>query len=318
MNIEEGRIVKKHSIITATDKKYGDFLIEEWLTSIRENVNLSNIDVAVIDYGLSVAQRYWLQRHGVKTLRGERDGHVAVIRYREISGLLSEYPYDQVLVCDSGDLIIQSDISHLFESDKGTFRAVCEDAKPAFAIFLKKEYFSKSDKKKITECFLRNEMINAGFILGPREKMKWLCDMCNKTIRIKNKFGPDQLVVNYALHTRGFKRLDKGYNFVIATSREDVTLENGKFFFPHGEPIPVVHNAGNLRFLRPVGDFGYGKGHNVLRKEVYAALKAFHRSSDSVLKSTANIDRSREALLSIIKKVKHPKRRVQGKAVIKS
>jgi len=296
--------VKKHAIITATDRKYGDFLIEEWLESIRKNVNLEHIDIIVIDYGLSIAQRYYLAEHGVSVFRGNRDGHVAVIRYRDIRTILSEYIYDQVLVCDSGDMIFQADISHLFGTDTDRYRAVCEDMKPAFAFFLKKNQFTKSDKKKITRCFLQNEMINAGFLLGPRDKMIRLCRICTRMIRDKSKFGPDQLVVNYVLHKEGFTQLDMGYNFVIATSREEVVLEDGIFFLQDGMTIPVVHNAGNLRFLRPVDNFGYGKDHNLLKKEIYTTLKAFHRSSDSVLRSTANIERSREAIIALVKKAR--------------
>jgi hypothetical protein len=48
--------MKNNSIITATDKKYGDFTIEYWYKSLKENVNLKNIDIAVIDYGMSENQ----------------------------------------------------------------------------------------------------------------------------------------------------------------------------------------------------------------------------------------------------------------------
>ncbi|HON14461.1 MAG TPA: hypothetical protein PK897_10070, partial [Treponema sp.] len=76
--------MKTNLIITASDKKYGDFLIEHWYASLRANTNLEHIDVAVLDYGLSVAQRFYLQSNGVIVRSCERDGHVTSIRYRDM------------------------------------------------------------------------------------------------------------------------------------------------------------------------------------------------------------------------------------------
>jgi hypothetical protein len=58
--------MKNNSIITATDKKYGDFTIEYWYKSLKENVNLKNIDIAVIDYGMSETQKFYLKSNKIK------------------------------------------------------------------------------------------------------------------------------------------------------------------------------------------------------------------------------------------------------------
>ena len=39
----------KNVIITCCNAKYGDSLVNNWLKSLKENVNLSNVDLVVID-----------------------------------------------------------------------------------------------------------------------------------------------------------------------------------------------------------------------------------------------------------------------------
>ena len=80
------------AVVTASDRKYGDFLIEHWLRSLRENVRHDAIEIVVLDYGLSLAQRFYLEHHGVLLRPGRRDGHVTVLRYRETRDLLIERP----------------------------------------------------------------------------------------------------------------------------------------------------------------------------------------------------------------------------------
>ena len=119
--------MKENVIITASDKKYGDFLIEHWYKSLKENCNLSNIYIFVIDYGLSVAQKYYLKHNDISVFEGKRNGHVVIIRFREINTILSAYNYNQVLLCDSGDIIFQKDISPLLNKTKtnsGQFKSI--------------------------------------------------------------------------------------------------------------------------------------------------------------------------------------------------
>ncbi|GAB1482708.1 hypothetical protein MASR2M78_15240 [Treponema sp.] len=137
-----------------------------WLSSLRTNVDISNLDIAILDYGLSLAQRYYLEHEGIIVRSGHRDGHVAVLRYREFAALLRDHPeYQQALLCDSGDMLFQGDISGLFNEHVDSYRAVCEDYKPFFSIFIGSDFFSPSDRQRLSECFIRNPMINGALPL---------------------------------------------------------------------------------------------------------------------------------------------------------
>lgn len=297
--------MKPYAIVTASDRKYGDFLIEHWLRSLQENVRLDAIDIVVLDYGLSLAQRFYLEHQGVRLHPGDRDGHVTVIRYREIRNLLTEVqPYGQVCLCDSGDIIFQGDISEIFERAPQHFRAVCEDSKPVFSFFIKDNFFRPADRQRITDCFLKHSVINGGFIVAPRERMLELCDACLDMILDKGHFGPDQLVLNLLLHERGFEALERRWNFVVATAAEPIQVVDGVILDQAGQRIPVVHNAGNFRFLRPIEDFGYGPGHNLLKKEIYMALRGFYASRSSLATAQETVQRSRRELAELIRKLK--------------
>lgn len=278
--------MKTNLIITASDKKYGDFLIEHWFASLRANTNLEHIDVAVLDYGLSVAQRFYLQSNGVIVRSCERDGHVTSIRYRDMKLLLQEHPeYQQVMLCDSGDIIFQADINILFSEHTDQFRAVCEDYKPLVSIFISKDFFDPEDKDRLLECFIKNPMINGGMVIGPRQKMIDLSEIVNITIKDKSRFGPDQVVLNGYLYDKGFYRLDSIYNYVIATAREGIEIKKGMFYTGAGRLIAVVHNAGNVGTFRPIDHFGYGPSYNILKGDVYRTLKTFYESTEGLFKT---------------------------------
>ena len=296
--------MKPFAIVTASDRKYGDFLIEHWLRSLRENVRLDGIEIIVLDYGLSLAQQFYLQHDGVLLRPGQRDGHVTVLRYRETRDLLIERPYEQVCLCDSGGIIFQDDIAPLFERSPDTYRAVCEDYKPIFSFFIKDNFFRPEDKSRIADSFIKNRMINGGFIIAPRIRVLELCDACLGMIGNKGQFGPDQLVVNYLLHQQGFTELERRYNFVVATSAEPPRIEQGQFLDRDGRRIAVVHNAGNYRFLRPIDNFGYGPGHNVLKKEIYTTLRGFYASREGLATAQATVQRSRRELAGLIRRLK--------------
>jgi hypothetical protein len=267
-------------IYTASDKKYGDFLIEHWLASLRATTDLSQIDVRVLDFGLSLAQRTYLEHEGVGLCRCRKDGHVAVIRFRELARDLSQMSYEGVLACDGGDIIFQDDVSQLFKQNPLSFRAVTEDLKSGFDFFLSEDFFSRSRLKEIRSVISTKPQINAGFLLGPREDFLELCQTVEAFIHNKTRFGPDQLVVNYFLHKRGFVDLGSAYNFVIATAKENFEIIDGVFIAKSsGKPIPVVHNAGNWKFLRPIENFGFGPSFNHLKPDVMATLRLLHHST---------------------------------------
>ncbi len=279
-------MAKPFVIYTASDAKYGDFLIDHWLRSLRASVDLSKIDVRVLDFGLTTAQRYYLEHESVGVRRCLRNGHVAVVRFREMAQDLREHSYEQVLAVDGGDVIFQGDVAPLFEAHQPQFRAVPEDLISGFDIFLTETFFSRETIDRIRRTTALRPQINAGFLLGPRDAFLTLCEEVDRLVLDKSAFGPDQLVVNMVLHSRGYVALPCGFNFVLATARRRFLIENGVFIFEDTlRPIPVVHNAGNWKFLRPIEDFGWGSDHNKLKRDVLATLHLLHHSS-SFLKAT--------------------------------
>ena len=118
---------RKHAIVSLSDAVCGDFAIEHWHSSLVDNVNLKDIDVIVLDYGLTPKQRKCLESKGVECRASEKNGWIGTMLWRDLAGLLKERDYDQVLTTDAGDIIFQADIRHLFEQDKDSYRAVCED-----------------------------------------------------------------------------------------------------------------------------------------------------------------------------------------------
>lgn len=59
---------KSYLIATACNQKCEEFLLDHWLKSLKENVNLSNIDILVIDFGLSEKLRMnWKRRRSFCT-----------------------------------------------------------------------------------------------------------------------------------------------------------------------------------------------------------------------------------------------------------
>jgi hypothetical protein len=278
--------MKPNLIVTASDHKYGDFLIDHWFRSLREYSDSTASDVVVLDYGPSTAQRFYLEAHGVHLWPGKRDGHVAVVRYRELRDLLAAHEEcGQVLLCDSGDIIFQGDIARIFDIEPERFRAVTEDYKPLFSVFISADFFGPRDRERLSECSILNPMINGGMVAGPRNKMMALADECLSTITDWTKFGPDQIVINDVLYREGFHELDKLYNYVVATAKEGIRIEGGVFKTAKGRTPIVVHNAGNVGLLRPVEDFGFGADRNTLKEEVYTALRALYQSTEGLFKT---------------------------------
>lgn len=281
--------VKTYLIATASDKKYGDFLIEHWYASLKENVNLKKIDVLVLDYGLSKAQSFFLVKNKIKVYPCVRDGHVVNLRFRDLLEFLKHHKYKQILTCDGGDILFQDDISHLFEEHTEEFRAVCEELAPFFDFFITTDYFYQEDVKELQETLLLKKMINAGFLIAPYDKMIFLCKIIVDKTKDKSKFGPDQILINYVLHKYGFVQLPTKYNFIPATSLEKFSIINGVFYDQNQNKIPVVHNAGNLNFFRAIENFGYGESYNVLKEDILKTLRTLYSSLQIVNKPKREI-----------------------------
>lgn len=298
--------MKSKAIITASDRRYGDFLIEHWLRSLRDNADLSDVDVCVLDYGLSEAQRFFLEAHGVVVEPCRRDGHVVVVRYRDMERLLESRPqYRQACLCDSGDIVFQGNVSAVFDMAPDSFRAVCEDYKTMFSLFITPRFFSAEDRRRLTDAFMAKPMINGGFVVGSREGMLELARAVDSMIKDPTSYGPDQLIVTWLLHERGFVSLDPIYNYVIPTAKEGLAIKDGRFYTGAGREPVVVHNAGNVGVLRPVKEFGYGKGKEVVLKEdLYAALRALYVSADGFFRTQGTLREHRLRVAGMFAKMR--------------
>ena len=264
-------------LYTASDRKYGDFLIEHWFPSFLDH-RPEGLSLRVLDYGLSLAQRFYLEHRGVGVIPCRKDIHVTQARFRDMSADLSRQQAQVAVLCDSGDLIFQGDFSELFIPGS-KLRAAAEDAKSGSEFFVSEEFFRRPVLRRIRENTALKPLLNAGVLAGPPVIFHELASWMDALIVNKTKFGPDQVVVNLYAHERGYDPLSQEYNFVLASTERAFTLREGVFCWEDsGHVIPIVHNAGHWKFLRPIENFGYGASRNVLKPDVLAALRIYHRS----------------------------------------
>lgn len=270
--------MKKNVIITCANEKIGSFLINHWLKSLKDNVNLKNIDVVVIDYGLSKSQKNKLIRQDVILFKGTKKYHIVNKRFFDAGSFLKTKKYDQVLFVDGSDVIFQKDINHMFNKEKKLFRVAPIGKKILFIKLLLLNYFDQKTKKKIWDQIKGKPIINAGVIFAPTDKFIELSQIMKKIIKNKNDFGPDQIVLNYFLYkNKLFKFINNKYNFMMSTEKKGFILKKGIFYKKNGEKIVIVHNAGQLDFFRPIDDFGYGKTKNKLKHFIYHAKKTQYK-----------------------------------------
>jgi len=267
----------KNVIITCSDKKYGDFLIDHWLKSVKTNVNLKNIDIVIIDYGLSLKQLKKLKSHKVIIYKGGKEYHIVNKRFFDSCKFLKSKKYDQVLFIDGGDTIIQEDISLLFTKDKNLFRVVPLGMEVLFFEWFIFNNFEKGIKEKIWKVVKDKIVINAGVIFAPYDKFIELCDLMKKLIKDKWAFGPDQIILNYYLYQNKFKFIDNKYNFMMSTEEKGFLVKKGVFYKSTGEKIAIVHNAGMVDFFRPIDNFGFGEEFNQIKHLVYHAKKTQYK-----------------------------------------
>jgi hypothetical protein len=267
---------KKFLIITAADSNCGDFVIKHWLKSLMDTTNLSQIDIAILDYGLTKEQKSILSKNA-KVINCVRDGHVVNIRYRDVLNFLRKNEYAQVLACDGGDIIFQRDIAFLFEKNKTKFRATFENLESNFLEYLLEfDPFPKDLEKEIVKTLKNKKIINGGLIVAPSNKFKHLCENMNKWIKNKNIYGPDQVILNYTLYHEGFVPLSSSLNYVVHNNAE-FKLKNGIFFDEYGEKIFVVHNTGRYNWIRAIKNFGHGPNYNQFSWMKYFLLRLFVR-----------------------------------------
>jgi hypothetical protein len=247
----------KHVIVTSSDINYGDFLVDHWYASLKENVDLSNIDVVVLDYGLSVEQK---SRAGeVKFIKCKRDGNVTSLRYRDLLKFLNENKHDQVLMVDGGDIIFQKDISHLFEENKAKWRGVEEDTSLKFDHIYQFKIKDKALRKKVIATIESKRFINGGFILASADNFVEFCKFYLTEVKDLSSYGVDQALITYFMLTHPSVILDRTYNFMIISNfnTEGYKVKGYTFYKNSGELIHVVHNPGKNKFIRGMAKFGY-------------------------------------------------------------
>jgi len=269
---------KKNVIITCADARAGDFLADHWLRSLVKNVDLSETDIVILDYGLTEAMKERIRaRSAAHIVPCVKNGHLVVLRFRDMGALLKGASYEQVLSCDGGDIIFQSDISAVFREHPGEFRAVSEGYLTPFQDTLTRRTQRVVDAAldgRIFRALYGQPAINGGFILAPRASMIELCDFIHAHVTDQGAFGPDQILIGYFFYLHGFHSLDPRYNFILYTSQDSFRIVGGRFLDSQSRIIPVVHNAGRFAWFRVIDDFGFGPDRNRLKKGLYYLVRA--------------------------------------------
>lgn len=276
--------MKKNIVITSVNKRYGNFFVKHWLRSLKDTVNLNQLDVIVIDYGLTFEQKAQIKGSLIKIIQGSNTGHIVTQRFIDTIDILEKSNYEQVLFVDGGDMIFQEDISFLFNQDKEYFRAVPLDTEVLFYEAFIPFNFERQMGKEIYKFLKDKPILNAGFILGQRKKFIKLCKEIKKLIINKRAYGPDQVALNYFLYQEKVKILNRKYNYMINTASEGFFIRDGIFYLKSGEKIAVVHNAGHNGFLRPIINFGYGKKYNQINYFMYYLHRLHYQTIGGIKK----------------------------------
>lgn len=254
--------MKEFALVTVCNAKFGDFLADHWYRSLKENVNLEKIDVIIFDYGLTDVQRQRL--NGAIIVPYVLDGHITSVRYRDLLTFLNQNQYDQVAMCDGGDIIFQSDISEIFVKGNPNFKGVQEN--PETLQYNLQFYFDKfkSDYRNLIAQGVKDKkIINGGLIVGNAEKVKVLCRRYLDMVIDLKSYGPDQIGMAYLAYEMGFEPIDMTYNFcMVSFYNIRFMIKNHEFYFADGRKVKVVHNGGGLSFFRPIKNFGYGQTYN--------------------------------------------------------
>jgi len=254
----------KNLIITASTPHFADALADTWLPSLKANMDLSNTEVVILAYDFKDEDVARLQ--GARIIRCKSQDNVTVTRFRDIYCLLKQKKYDQVLAIDGGDILFQDDLKEAFETNKDHFRAMTELISMPYRTLYLHNFFRKEDVPNINDTLKGKKLVNIGVLIGPYEKFKKLSRDIYNLIEHKNFFGPDTIAVNYFLQQEGYKELDEKFNFVITVSKHRFFIKDSIFYFKDKRKISIVHNAGGNKIFRVIKDFGFGPGHNQLRR----------------------------------------------------
>lgn len=276
---------KPYAIATCCDAKYGDFLLNHWLKSLQHNVNLKQIDVVVLDYGLTGEQRAQLHARQVVTVPCRKDGSVVLLRIRDVIPLFRERGYQKVLSVDGGDVIFQADISDVFAHPCDRPALVAEEIRtPFFEALIQHDDIRPELLAEVLGVVRNKPILNSGVVLGTAEVFQRYWDECRRVCHSFKCYGTDQLILNYLAYRDGHYTLNGKYNYVIVASRTPFYIRDGEFYFRDSSKIHVVHDAGGKNWIRVIANFGYGPMHNqrktlrpLLNRVGMSFLNAWHR-----------------------------------------
>jgi hypothetical protein len=268
----------KHLVITVSDAHCGDFLARQWLASLEHVIDRGRVDVAVVDYGLTPAQRELLGSRGVLLWQGRRDGNVTVLRLRDIASFLACHRYDQVMVVDGGDVIFQDEFAEVFAMSPHSIRATCETY---YGVEFWRLYLRGSFRRSLVPV-IRDELrcrmaINTGMFIGPSAALQRCFSEAFRIIVNRWRWGADTVALNYVLYRNGFVPMKETYNYVPVTARRPFRIRQGRFYFRGGSLIKIVHNTGGRARYRIIGRLGKGAGRNRIRWFWRVFLYAFGR-----------------------------------------
>jgi hypothetical protein len=269
-----------HTLYTHCNAARGDALIQHWLRSAKLHVDLSNIEIVVIDFGLTETQRKQLRNEGVTLWSARADGRTSNIQYREIAAYLATRPdIDQVIYSDCGDLVFQTDITPILTCGDTRMKAVVE---PAFNFALHGLTLGFGDVRperldEIRQMLGERPTANCGFVVGPRTKMASVWDVYRTFCHGVGLHGTDQLILNYMLRRDGFVELERIWNYVTFLNDERFYYDSDGFLCNSEGRISVVHNAGRYDPVRTIAGFGYRCGR--IRPRVFSeSIRLFYRS----------------------------------------
>jgi len=269
---------KKYAVIGSSDSRCGDFVINHWLLSLEKNIDRKLVDIVILNYGLTEKQKKMLLSKAVIVVDCIKDGHIVNLRYRDMLNYLNGNKYEQVMACDSGDIIFQKNIMGLFNQKPDSFRVVIEDIQPPTLEYsLAKKTFSKKVKEELLKVLKDKKMANGGMIVAPAKKFKLLCKEMLRLIQRLDSFGPDQIILNYVIYKIGFYDLGEDFNYIPVTAKTRFYIKNGIFYNKNNGIISIVHNAGHSKIFRVINDFGYGPEHNKFKFFTYIFLRIIYK-----------------------------------------
>lgn len=260
----------------------GDTLIRHWLRSARLHIDLTNIEIMVIDFGLSEHQREQLREEGVELWPARADGRTPNIQYRELASYLATRPdIDQVVYSDCGDLVFQADIAPILQRQGALMKAVLE---PEFNLALHGMTLGFGDVRperlaEIRATIGERPTANCGLVAGPRNTMMAIWDTYQAFCHGVDLHGTDQLIINYILRRDGFIELERSWNYVTFINHHRVYYDADGFLCDRAGRIAVVHNAGRHDAVRTISGFGYRCGR--IKPRVYTeSIRLFYRALD--------------------------------------